>query len=126
MKYESKILELEEKFNKGEMFDYSNLREIDKIRRFALGNRTIPESCYLLEKSRNLLLQYIDKEFLKLRKRIRVKKLPTIEDDREKMRLFYLKMNIEDDAARSLVELEEEHQEIRTKIEEMTARIMRI
>ncbi len=123
--YKSRVSELEDVFDRERTFNNNVLPEIDTIRRFALKNRTFPEkSNDLLKKSHELLINYIEVGFNELQKKIKANEIPPMEYEREKMRLFYLKMAIKEDDPRSLKELEKEHQEIRTKAEGLTQKLM--
>ncbi len=129
IKYKSRISELENEFDKDRKrtFNKDELREIDTIRSFALKNKIFPkESDAVLEKSRRLLLNYFETSFAELQKKIKPYEIPTIEYDREKMRLFYLKLAIKEDDPRSLQELEKEHRSIRKEIEALTQKVMGI
>lgn len=124
MRYELKIKEFEEKLQ-NKFLKESDFRELDDIRLYAIGVKSIlpQRSSFLLGRCQELMLGYIDVKFMDLFKKMS-KPIPTYQDDYEKMRLYHLELRLKNDDPRSYEELDEEYRQIRADAEEFSHKVM--
>ena len=107
------------------MLSHEELVKIDKIRRSALkgekGSKKAPD---LMEKSRKIILEQLNKQIEDVDTNINQKGLDSRKANRDKMLLYHIKVRLQQNDKRSLAEIEEEFSQFAQKAGEEISKLV--